>query len=100
MALPGMQDERFVTMSLGTEGSSTIPNYRQEHYKSLQLGPAAGRPTNMVRDIEGAQPAPLYKYTNKPSYYDPHDIRGTKSNKLIRDTNSIDYTLKLDDIEG
>ena len=100
MALPGMKDERFVTMSLGTQGASTMPNVRREHQISLKLGPDAGRPTNMVHDIHGAQPASLYNFTNKPSFQDCKDIRGTVSKQLIRDTNSIDYTLKLNDIDG
>lgn len=91
---------RFGTMSLATEGRSTMRNEKQEFFRSLKLGPDAGRPTNMVHDIQGAQPQGMYKFTAKPSFYDPRDIRGTTSTKLIRDTNSVDYTLKLDDIEG
>ncbi len=93
-------EERYMTMNLATKGASTIRNYIADHHKSLKLGPDAGRPTNLVQDIEGAHPAGPYKYVNRPSFYDPRDIRGTTSNKLIRDTNSTDYTLKLDDIEG
>lgn len=100
MALPGYDPNPYKTMSLATNGPATIPNFQAEHRKSLQLGPAAGRPTNQTNDIEGAAPAGLYKFVNKPSFYDPRDIRGNTSLKLIRDTNSIDYTLKLDDIEG
>lgn len=100
MALPGMVPDRYTSMNLATVGASTIPNYRAEHFSSLKLGPDAGRPTNQVSDIQGAHPSGLYKYTNKPQFYDPRDIRGTTSIKLIRDTNSTDYTLKLDDIEG
>jgi len=100
MALPGMKDERFVTMSLGTAGSCTMPNARAEHFKSLKLGPDGGRHTNMVHDIEGAGPASLYKYPNKPSFYEPRDIRGTQSRVLIRDINAVDNTLRVDDIDG
>ncbi len=92
--------ERYVSMSLGTEGAATIPNYQRDHQRTLKLGPEAGRPSNQVSDISGAQPNGMYKYTNKPSFYEPRDIRGTTSMKLIRDVNSTDFTLKLDDIEG
>mmetsp|Transcript_79432 Transcript_79432/g.158604 ORF Transcript_79432/g.158604 Transcript_79432/m.158604 type:complete len:570 (+) Transcript_79432:39-1748(+) len=101
MALPGMgRDTHFVTMSLGTRGASTMPNSTAEHFKSLKLGPSAGRPTNLVHDIDGAQPAAVYKNTNKPSFYEPKDIRGTTSKQLIRTTNAPDNTLRLDDIDG
>jgi hypothetical protein len=95
-----MLSARFGSMSLATEGRSTIRNDKQEFFKSLKLGPDAGRPTNMVEDIEGAQPQSMYKFTSKPSFYDPRDIKGTTSTQLIRDTNAVDYALKLDDIEG
>ena len=101
MALPGMgPPDRFTTMSLATAGSATMGNARAEFFNSLKLGPEAGRPTNMVRDIQGAQPEGMYKYTNKPGFYDPRDIRGTVSKQLIRNTNAVDYTLKVDVIEG
>lgn len=77
-----------------------MPNSNAEHFKSLKLGPDAGRPTNMVHDIQGAQPAAVYKNTDKPSFYDPRDIRGTVSKQLIRTTNAPDNTLRLDDIDG
>jgi len=93
-------DERFTSMSLGTRGAATMPNSNAEHFKSLKLGPDAGRPTNMVHDIHGAQPAAVYKNTDKPSFYDPRDIRGTVSKQLIRTTNAPDNTLRLDDIDG
>jgi hypothetical protein len=89
------------TMSLATSGACTIPNSRQDFLKSLKLGPAAGRPTNQVLDIDGARPAPgAGRYTNKQTYYEPSDIRGARPSTLVRDTNAIDFSMKLDDIDG
>ena len=100
MALPGM-DGGFRSMSLATPGECTIPNARQDFMNSLKLGPDAGRPTNLVADIDGARPAPgAGQYTNKQTYYEPTDIRGAGPMKLIRNTNAIDYSMKLDDIDG
>jgi len=41
----------------------------------------------------------MNKFTNKPDSYDVSDIRGTKPMGLHRETNSIDYTLRVDDID-
>jgi len=56
---------------------------------------------NRTDDIQGA--APEYRatrFTNKSSFYDPSDIKGAHSNILHKNSNSMDYTMKVDDIEG
>ena len=89
------------TMSVTSYGPSTIPNARSDFMNSLKLGPSAGRPTNLVSDIDGAQPAAgAGRFTNKQYLYEPSDITGAKPSKLIRNTNSVDYSMKLDDIDG
>jgi hypothetical protein len=83
-------------MSLQSQGASTIPN-RDASRPALNL---AGR-TNYTADIVGAQPTQkMNRFINKPDLYDVGDIKGTKPLALHRETNSIDFTLKHDDIEG
>ena len=95
-----MSDDRYQTMNLATRGAPSLSNAKKEFKDSLKLGPHDGRHTNMVHDIQGAQPAALYKNTNRPSLYHPGDIRGTSSKTLHRDTNGPHHVLKVDDIEG
>eukprot|EP00519_Triparma_laevis_P003354 CAMPEP_0182506788 /NCGR_PEP_ID=MMETSP1321-20130603/21937_1 /TAXON_ID=91990 /ORGANISM="Bolidomonas sp., Strain RCC1657" /LENGTH=529 /DNA_ID=CAMNT_0024712585 /DNA_START=12 /DNA_END=1601 /DNA_ORIENTATION=+ len=93
------EGDRFTTMSLQSTGPSTIPNERMQKKQSLQLN---GRGTNNISDIDGAKPAQkMNKFINKPNHtYDLSDIHGSRPLALHRATNSIDYTLKHDDIEG
>ena len=70
-------------MSLATPGECTIPNARQDFMNSLKLGPDAGRPTNLVADIDGAAPPrrwPVHEQANLLRA----DIRGAGPMKLIR----------------
>ncbi|GMI47560.1 hypothetical protein TrCOL_g2163 [Triparma columacea] len=86
-------------MSLQSAGASTIPNTRHEKKASLRLD---GRGTNDVSDIDGARPTEkMNRFTKKPNYtYDITDIQGSRPLPLHRETNSVVYNLKLDDIEG
>ncbi|GMI02962.1 hypothetical protein TrLO_g8767 [Triparma laevis f. longispina] len=86
-------------MSLQSIGASTIPNEKAQKQQSLRLN---ARGTNNISDIDGAKPAQkMNKFINKPNHtYDISDIHGSRPLALHRATNSIDYTLKHDDIEG
>lgn len=57
---------------------------------------------NRTNDIEGAQPELRHlRYCNqRPNLYHTGDIGKAQPSTLHRDTNSQDYTLHLDDIEG
>jgi hypothetical protein len=84
-------------MSLQSAGSCTIPN-KSADSRSLDL---CSNGTNYIGDISGAQPTQkMNRFTNKPNLYSINDIKGTRPLELHRGTNSVDYTLKLDDIEG
>jgi len=81
-------------MSLQSQGPSSIPNNRKFTVQQP-------RASNDISDISGAAPTQkMNRFTQKPNSYDVSDIFGTKPISLHRQTNSIDYTLKRDDIEG
>jgi len=81
-------------MSLQSAGPSSIPN-------NAKININQPRATNSIADILGARPAQkMNKFTNKPNSYDVSDIYGTRPLALHRETNSVDYTLKHDDIDG
>ena len=56
MALPGMADDRFQTMSLQSAGACTIAN---------KARPACAHESNYVGDIDGAAPALKYSATRR-----------------------------------
>ena len=84
-------------MSLQSTGASTIPNH------SLTTRPLSltGHGTNYTGDIPGSSPSrKMDRFTSKPDLYSVADIKGTMPSQLHRRTNSVDYTLKCDDIAG
>lgn len=92
-------DERFATMSLGSKGPCTIEN-AQRRGGAVKTGDTLF--INRTDDIDGARPELKYlRYCEKrPDLYITGDIKGAAPGRLHRDTNKIDHTLMLDDIEG
>lgn len=86
---------RFQTMSLQSPGPCSIPNSNKRN------AIVPDRATNDISDIVGAAPKshPSATYM-KPNSYQVSDIAGTRPMPLHRGTNSVDYTLLCDDIEG
>ena len=75
MALPGMADDRFQTMSLQSAGACTIAN---------KARPACAHESNYVGDIDGAAPELKYmRYTaRRPDLYVTKDIEKSSPMKL------------------
>ena len=75
MALPGMADDRFQTMSLQSAGACTIANKER---------PACAHESNYVGDIDGAAPELKYmRYTaRRPDLYVTKDIEKSSPMKL------------------
>lgn len=72
---------RFVTMSLGSQGASTIGNARSEGRRA-NLNIQSN--VNDVSDIKGTKPLmKAYQYTNRPKLWDDtSDIKGSVSKTL------------------
>ena len=92
-------DERFLTMSLGSQGPCTIGNNQR---RGGSIHKEHERFQNRTNDIDGAQPELRHlRFCNvRPDLYSADDIHGARPGRLHRETNSTDYTLLLDDIEG
>ncbi|KAJ1449549.1 hypothetical protein M885DRAFT_470275 [Pelagophyceae sp. CCMP2097] len=86
-----MDAERFLTMSLGSQGPATIPN------RTVRLRASE---TNKTSDIAGAASELRYlRFTHKPDGYETSDITGSKPMALHRASNKVDYSLVVDDID-
>jgi len=93
-------DDRFQTMSLGTNGDSKITESLKGRRANLNIGTR----TNAVEDIDGCKPEiKANRYTNRPNLTtNISDISGSASKTLHpRDPHKIiGLNLTNDDIEG
>ncbi len=82
----------YQTMSITSVGPSTISENKQRTF--------AVKSTNDISDIDGARSGPKYtQYTNKAPFLQS-DILGSTSKQLIRERNTRDNSLYIDDIDG
>ena len=95
-----MADDRFQTMSLGTNGESKITESMKGRRANLNIGTK----TNSIDDIAGSRPEiKANRYTKRPNLNtDISDIRGAASKSLHpKNPNKvIGLNLSNDDIEG